>query len=194
MGMADDVVISNVAKAGRRAGVGLPFKSHGSGGLLPAKVDSLNGLVAVRNTPVPRDRIRPGRPKAAEWTAAGKQLSEIGRIEAGLKVGVIGAIASELGIPVGMICRLVKISSSTFNRRQRTGVLSAEESDRVFRLRLIFEKTKAFFEGNKVAARQWLTRPAPAFHGFRPVDLLVNEAGVREVESLLNRLDYGVFS
>ena len=128
-------------------------------------------------------RHRPGRP-----------ADMVGRIEAGLKVAVVDQLAADLGLPAAAVRRLAKISPSTFSRRQKAGVLSPEESDRVFRLRLILDKTTAFFEGNQAAARQWLNRPAAALDGLRPLDLLVNEAGVREVEALLGRLEYGVFT
>ncbi len=118
----------------------------------------------------------------------------VGRIESGLDVVVLDRIASDLMLPAAAVRKLAKISSSTFSRRQKAGRLSSEESDRAFRLQSIVDKATAFFEGNKAAARGWLNRPAAALDGLRPLELLVNEAGVREVESLLGRLEYGVFT
>ena len=125
---------------------------------------------------------------------AAERFEMVGRIESGLKVVVVDEIATDLALPALAVRRLAKISSSTFNRRQKKGFLSAEESDRIFRLRSIVDKATAFFEGNKAAARDWLNRPAPALGGIRPIDMLINEAGVREVEALLGRLEYGVFT
>ena len=118
----------------------------------------------------------------------------VGRIESGLPVGIVEQVARDLGLPAAAVRRLAKISSSTFSRRQKLGHLSAEESDRIFRLREIVGRTTDFFEGDKPAARVWLNRPAPALGGLPPLALLVNEAGVRQVEALLGRLEYGVFT
>jgi putative toxin-antitoxin system antitoxin component (TIGR02293 family) len=129
-----------------------------------------------------------------ELESAGSTFEAIHQIESGLKVAVVDEIASELELPAVAIRQLARISSSTFSRRQNTGVLSSEESDRIYRIRSVIAKATGFFEGNKAAARQWLSTPAPALGGVRPISLLVNDAGVREVEALLGRLEYGVFT
>jgi putative toxin-antitoxin system antitoxin component (TIGR02293 family) len=129
-----------------------------------------------------------------ELTSAGKQFKAVSAIESGLKVATVDEIAGELNLPALAIREIARISPSTFSRRQKSGVLSPEESDRVYRLRSVIEKATEFFEGNKNAARKWLNTPAPALGGVRPISMLVNDAGVREVESLLGRLEYGVFT
>lgn len=136
--------------------------------------------------------VRTATSTAVGW--AGTLAGMVGRIESGLPVGIVDQVARDLHLPTASVRRLAKISTSTFSRRQRVGRLSAEESDRIFRLRAIVGKTTDFFEGDKPAARQWLNRPAPALGGVPPLALLVNEAGVRQVEALLGRLEYGVFT
>lgn len=150
------------------------------------------GSRVLGRRPTAADRLTAGRPGRSG--RSGKALALVGRIEAGLKVGIVDEIARDLAIPAASVRKLAKISSSTFSRRQKAGHLSAEESDRVYRLRSIVDKTTEFFEGDKPAARHWLSRPAVALDGVRPIDLLVNEAGVRAVDALLGRLDYGVFT
>lgn len=43
-------------------------------------------------------------------------------------------------------------------------------------------------------AMSWLRRPQPRLGGEVPLDLLVTQAGADEVEALLRRIDYGVYS
>lgn len=43
------------------------------------------------------------------------------------------------------------------------------------------------------AARLWLSEPQPGLGGRIPNDLLASEFGVKEVESLLNRIESGVY-
>ncbi len=40
----------------------------------------------------------------------------------------------------------------------------------------------------------WLRRPQPGLGGNVPLDLLVTQAGADEVETLLRRIDFGVYT
>ncbi|HEX8323486.1 MAG TPA: antitoxin Xre/MbcA/ParS toxin-binding domain-containing protein [Tepidisphaeraceae bacterium] len=115
-------------------------------------------------------------------------------IENGLATAFVDYVADLIDVPQSTVLSLTRISTSSFARRKTSGLLSSEESDRVYRLKLIADKTLDFFEDNHEAAGRWLKTPAPALRGFKPLDLLVNEAGVREVEALLGRLEHGVFT
>jgi putative toxin-antitoxin system antitoxin component (TIGR02293 family) len=48
--------------------------------------------------------------------------------------------------------------------------------------------------GTDELATHWLTRPAIALDGRRPIDLLATEAGIKAVKDLLTRMEYGVYS
>jgi putative toxin-antitoxin system antitoxin component (TIGR02293 family) len=129
-----------------------------------------------------------------DLVAAGKKFQAMSDIESGLSVKIVDELGDLLELPPMAIRTITRISPSTFGRRQKAGFLSPEESDRVYRLQIVIERVIDFYEGNVEAARRWLNTPAPALGGVRPVSMLGNEAGVREVESLLNRLDQGVFT
>jgi len=45
-----------------------------------------------------------------------------------------------------------------------------------------------------VAARQWMRSSQQSFDGATPWDMARTEVGAREVESLIGRLEHGVFS
>lgn len=63
--------------------------------------------------------------------------------------------------------------------------------DRVLRLiRLTIE----VFQGDIKPAFAWLTRENIALDNRIPVELLETEAGAREVEVLLGRIEHGVYS
>jgi putative toxin-antitoxin system antitoxin component (TIGR02293 family) len=131
---------------------------------------------------------------SSDLLAAGRKFQAVRSIESGLNVKVVDVLADKLELPAMVIRTLARISPSTFARRQQAGVLSPEESDRVYRMQSVVQKATDFYEGNIEAARRWLCAPAPALGGVRPLSMLGNEAGVREVESLLSRLEYGVFT
>jgi putative toxin-antitoxin system antitoxin component (TIGR02293 family) len=48
--------------------------------------------------------------------------------------------------------------------------------------------------GDGAKAERWMRAPNRALRGARPVDLLDGDAGVREVERVLGRIEHGVFS
>lgn len=88
----------------------------------------------------------------------------------------------------------VQISHRTLTRRRQQGHLSSEESDRLLRASRLFAKTMELFEGDVDAAAEWLSKSQHALGGAVPVDVARTELGSREVESLIGRLEHGVYS
>jgi putative toxin-antitoxin system antitoxin component (TIGR02293 family) len=88
----------------------------------------------------------------------------------------------------------VGISARTLVRRKEKGRLSPDESDRLVRAARIVSQAQQLFEGNATAANRWLKTSQPALGGATPMDYAGTEAGSREVEALIHRLEYGVFS
>ncbi len=88
----------------------------------------------------------------------------------------------------------LRMSPSTTSRRRRSGVLSEEESDRAVRFARLIEQAIELHEGDEDAARRWLTSPLPHFEEESPLGYSRTEAGYREVEELIIRLEHGMFS
>jgi putative toxin-antitoxin system antitoxin component (TIGR02293 family) len=92
------------------------------------------------------------------------------------------------------ILKWVQISHKTSARRREQGRLTPEESERLLRASRIFAKAVELFEGDPDAAAEWLLAPQRALGGAVPVDYAKTEIGAREVESLIERLEEGVFT
>jgi putative toxin-antitoxin system antitoxin component (TIGR02293 family) len=58
--------------------------------------------------------------------------------------------------------------------------------------RLLGQAVQLF--GGLEEARQWLKAPQRGLGGAVPLDYAQTETGAREVENLLGRIDYGVYS
>ncbi len=58
----------------------------------------------------------------------------------------------------------------------------------------IFGKALELFEGDSRAAERWLSSPKRALGGAVPSDLVQTEAGAHQVDTLIGRLEHGVFS
>ena len=71
--------------------------------------------------------------------------------------------------------------------------LSPTESGRLLRTRQIFEHARSVFDDDK-DARAWLSAPNDALSGESPLALLDTDAGVRLVDDVLTRLEFGVYA
>ena len=85
------------------------------------------------------------------------------------------------------------LSKATLHRRKAGGRLGPAESVRVERFARLMGKAVEVMESEE-NARQWLTLPQIGLGGAIPLDYARTEAGAREVEDLLGRIEYGVYS
>jgi len=88
---------------------------------------------------------------------------------------------------------LVQVTQRTLTRRKARGKLNPDESERLLRVARVFDLAVELHEGDRQVARAWLERPNHALDGKVPFDLARTEVGAREVESLVLRLEHGVF-
>jgi len=121
------------------------------------------------------------------------QLNLIKAIQAGLPVGELIQLQSSLAIPMERLVPLLGISKPTFHRRKIEGKLGPGESDRVVRFARLLGKAIEVLESEE-SARQWLTSPQFGLGGAVPLEFAATEVGAREVEDLLGRIEYGVYS
>jgi len=117
------------------------------------------------------------------------------RIKTGLPIEEFDTLRELLGLTVDALARKVGISIATLSRRRRSdAALDAEHSDRIMRFARLYRQALDLHDGNEAAARNWLTRPARALDGQTPLDFADTEAGAREVENLIGRLEHGVYT
>ena len=112
----------------------------------------------------------------------------------GLPVKALPALAGEMSIELKALAKVVGISERTLSRRMASDSrLTAEESDRTMRVARVFAKTKDTF-GTAEKASRWLQSPNRALGGDVPLELLDTDAGAQSVQTILLRIDYGVYS
>lgn len=79
----------------------------------------------------------------------------------------------------------------TFEHREKTGRLTAEQSDRLARvLRLTALAGRAF--GDPAKAALWLRRKTRPLGDRAPLEILDSDAGAKAVEDLLGRIEHGI--
>jgi putative toxin-antitoxin system antitoxin component (TIGR02293 family) len=117
----------------------------------------------------------------------------IRKIQKGLRFSELETLQNSIDLPFEQLAAKLAISRSTLQRRKAAGRLSPDESDKVMRLsRLLEHATKVF--GDVEKARAWLKHPQYGLGGAVPLDYAETEIGAREVDNLLGRIDYGVYS
>jgi len=103
-------------------------------------------------------------------------------------------LAQKLAIGNAVLLEKLGIPQRTMTRRlSQHGRLTAAESDRAARLARVFANAVEMI-GEEERAVQWLLTPNRALDGQRPLDQLDTDVGAREVEDLLGRIAYGVYS
>jgi putative toxin-antitoxin system antitoxin component (TIGR02293 family) len=103
------------------------------------------------------------------------------------------ALQELLGLGAEELAQHLAISRSTLVRRRKGGRLDMQESDRLLRYARLFARAQTVLQDD-AAARDWLKQPARALDFVTPLTFAETEAGAREVEALLGRIEYGVFS
>jgi putative toxin-antitoxin system antitoxin component (TIGR02293 family) len=119
----------------------------------------------------------------------------VARVKAGLPVAEFDALRELLGLSVEGLAGKIGISIATLSRRRQSGRrLDAGRSDRLLRFARLFRLAVELHDGDEEAARDWLRKPARALDGEAPLNHADTEAGAREVENLIGRLEHGVYT
>jgi putative toxin-antitoxin system antitoxin component (TIGR02293 family) len=128
-----------------------------------------------------------GRPMSKSGALAGL-------VREGLPVQALFLLAERLDLRQAEISEKIGIPQRTLTRRlTQHSRLTAAESDRTVRLAQVYSTAvETLGDGDKAA--QWLKTPNRALRGGRPLDQLDTDPGVREVENILGRIAYGVYS
>jgi putative toxin-antitoxin system antitoxin component (TIGR02293 family) len=126
------------------------------------------------------------------------QVRELGRwherILAGLEFKAVDKLKAHASLTDAELARLLGISEATLRRaRAARSALDAATSDRLYRVSKVLAVAEEVL-AEPAQAMSWLRRAQPGLHGQVPLDLLVTQAGADEVETLLRRIDFGVYT
>jgi len=114
-------------------------------------------------------------------------------IRKGLPFKIVEDICLVLQISQNELSQSIGINVRTLARRKKENKLHADEGDKLYRLVRIYARAVEVFEDKKTALR-WLNTPKTTLGGEIPLSLLDTDAGTREIEQLLGRIEYGIIS
>ncbi|NIS83429.1 MAG: DUF2384 domain-containing protein [Anaerolineales bacterium] len=116
------------------------------------------------------------------------------KLEAGFSYKAFVRLQKLLGSSIKELGDLLQIPRRTLTRRKQLGRFAPDESERLLRLTRVLDSSIELFEGDRETAVQWLRSPSRALSGETPLEMSKTEVGAREVETLIGRLERGVFS
>lgn len=114
-------------------------------------------------------------------------------LKTGLPIRELDDLQRHLDVPIEQLAPMLGISRATLHRRKVSGRLDAAESERVLRFARLLGRAGEVMESLE-AGRRWLTSRQFGLGGAVPLEYAETEVGAREVEDLLGRIEYGVYS
>ena len=113
------------------------------------------------------------------------------RIKQGLPYRSLESLRARLQLSAPEAATVLHMPARTLARRRQTKKLDPDESDRLYRIARVAGQAVSVF-GAEDRATTWLRRPNRALNGELPIHLLDTEAGARQVEDLLGRIEHGI--
>ena len=156
----------------------------------------LNDLFILKTKKAHTNKVRRHSVVIAGQVGAGRGMTVpnlIRSIKAGLPVRELDTLRDNLDLPMETLVPMIGISKATLHRRKATGRLDMAESDRVVRFARLLERAAEVMESIE-EGRRWLTSTQVGLGGAIPLEYAQTEVGAREVENLLGRIEYGVYS
>jgi putative toxin-antitoxin system antitoxin component (TIGR02293 family) len=146
-----------------------------------------------------RSQTKPGRKVSGADALIGLNLIKteknvlIKNIKKGLPISAFEKIQKELDISADTLASTVNIATRTLARRKKEGRFHSDESERVLRIASLFDRALQVLHSQS-RVQLWFKSPQKGLGGKTPLEYADTEPGAREVEDLLGRLEYGVFS
>ncbi len=120
----------------------------------------------------------------------GERRAQIEAVRRGLPTASVASLVDVGRLTLEEVDRMI-LPRRAFRHRLRSGRLSPQESDRLARVVRTIAAAETTF-GSVEKAALWLRRPTAILAGEAPLALLDTDAGIRDVEALLGRIDHGL--
>ena len=112
----------------------------------------------------------------------------------GLPVECLETCATNSGLAVDALASVVGLHPAKLGRRIAKGRLTSAESDHLVSLANTIACVMNLFSGEKVTAAKWFITPSPTLGNITPLQMTRTHTGCRAVETVIGRLEHGVFS
>ena len=125
---------------------------------------------------------------------SGSILEEVQEIKKGLPAKEFSQIQKRLHVSQKSLAETIHITQRTLSRKLKANTkFNTVDSDQLVRVRRLFDLAVTTLSSNQ-EAQNWFSKPNIALGGVSPLKFSDTEVGGREVENVLLRIRYGVFS
>lgn len=121
------------------------------------------------------------------------EMDLVNLTRAGIFKKAVTNMAARFGITQEKICDLLHISTRNFQRIKEDTHLDVYTSEQVIEMAHVYTKANKIFLTEE-AVKQWFQTSNYALGNQKPLDLLDTSFGVKMVNDVLGRIEYGVYS
>lgn len=118
-------------------------------------------------------------------------LEWVSKIRQGFPTQALDTLGANLKATTAELAQLLGISVRMLAQRRRKGILTQQESERLFRVARALAKAEEVFS-DLGRAFQWLNSPIIVLREATPLSLLDNEIGSKLVMDTLGRIEHGI--
>lgn len=124
-----------------------------------------------------------------EWS---NNIERVAIIREGIPFGTLEVLSKQLNKSIKYILELVGLPQTTYNKKKNEGaLLDSRHSEWVVFLTELINYGVEVFNKEEEKFQRWLKKPNVSLGGHTPESMLDTLTGIHEVESCLNRLEYG---
>lgn len=124
---------------------------------------------------------------------APSRLALAEKIHKGVSYRSVQRFQEAAHLPEARLQGVTGIPARTWVRRKQQGRFNPDESERIARIARIFDHAVGVF-GSKGSATRWLEEANLGLGDRAPLDVASTELGAQEVDDLLTRIEFGVYS
>ena len=130
--------------------------------------------------------------KQYRWT---NRIERVNVIRQGIPYGTIEGISERLNLPVKTVLSIIGIPQTTYNKKKgEHSLLDSRDSELIVLLTELLDYGALVFNKEEEKFQRWLKKPNLSLGGNSPDSFLDTATGIDEVNSCLNRIEYGNFA
>ncbi len=114
-------------------------------------------------------------------------------VKRGLPTRLLRQFSERVGVPLEALATPLQMTARALQRRIQEGTLGQGESERLLAMiRLFFQAVRVL--GEETKAVRWLQSRPPLLLGHTPLESMDTWLGIRSIETILGRIEGGVYS
>jgi putative toxin-antitoxin system antitoxin component (TIGR02293 family) len=123
------------------------------------------------------------------------RLERVDVIREGIPNSSLEVISKKIKTPIKNVLDLVGIPQTTYNKKKANhALLGSRDSELVLRISELIDLDLEVFNEEEDKFHRLLNKPNISLGGISPIKLLDTNTGINEVQSCLNKIEYGNFA